>query len=127
MKPIIWKGPRDLAALEQRRLEAASLREGLEETFTVARLGVSPLLRKCLTTTNIIESSLSGVDGRTGRVTRWRSGEMALRWAGAAALETERNFRKIIGHKELWMLRAVLDEERSLSEESLIDKGRVAA
>ena len=106
---------------------AASLREGLEETFTVARLGVSPLLRKCLTTTNIIESSLSGVEGRTGRVTRWRSGEMALRWAGAAALETERNFRKIIGHKELWMLRAVLDEERSLNEESLIDNGRVAA
>ena len=46
------------------------------------------MLRKCLTTTNIIESSLSGVEGRTGRVTRWRSGEMALRWAAAAALET---------------------------------------
>jgi transposase-like protein len=108
---------------------AASLREGLEETFTVARLGLSPMLRKCLTTTNIIESSLSGVEGRTGRVTRWRSGEMALRWAGAAALETERNFRKIMGHKGLWMLKAVLDEGQSLSEESQIsvDEGRVAA
>ncbi|HUW11552.1 MAG TPA: hypothetical protein VM537_17605, partial [Anaerolineae bacterium] len=108
---------------------AASLREGLEETFTINRLGLSPMLRKCLATTNIIESSLSGVEGRTGRVTRWRSGEMALRWAGAAALETEKNFRKIIGHEDLWMLKAVLDEGQPLSDEPEIpvDNGRLAA
>ena len=108
---------------------AASLREGLEETFTIARLGLSPMLRKCLTTTNIIESSLSGVAGRTGRVTHWRSGEMALRWAGAAALETERNFRKIMGHCDLWMLKAVLDQDQPLGEKSQIpvDEGRLAA
>jgi transposase-like protein len=70
---------------------AASLREGLKETFTINHLGLSSRLRTCLATTNIIESSLSGVEGRTGRVTRWRSGEMALRWAAAAALETEKN------------------------------------
>ena len=87
------------------------------------------MLRKCLATTNIIESSLSGVEGRTGRVTRWRSGEMALRWAAAAALETEKNFRKIIGLEDLWMLKAMLDEDRSLSEESesSVDNGRLAA
>ena len=108
---------------------AASLREGLEETFTINRLGLSPRLRRCLATTNIIESSLSGVEGRTGRVTRWRSGEMALRWAGAAALETEKNFRKIIGHEDLWMLKAVLDDGRPLSEKlhNLVDNGRLAA
>jgi len=87
------------------------------------------MLRTCLATTNVIESSLSGIEGRTGRVTRWRSGEMALRWAGVAALETEKNFRKIMGHKGLWMLKAVLDEGQSLSEESEIpvDDGRLAA
>ncbi len=108
---------------------AASLREGLEETFTVARLGLSPMLRKCLTTTNIIESSLSGVQGRSGRVTRWRDGGMVLRWAAAAALETERNFRKIMGHRDLWMLKAALEEAQSLSEKSeiAVDKGRLAA
>jgi len=108
---------------------AASLREGLEETFTINHLGLSPMLRTCLATTNIIESSLSGVEGRTGRVTRWRSGEMALRWAAAAALETEKNFRKIIGHEDLWMLKAVLDEGRPLSDEPEIpvDNGRLAA
>jgi putative transposase len=107
---------------------AASLREGLEETFTINRLGLSARLRKCLATTNLIESLHAGVEGRTGRVTRWRSGEMALRWAAAAALETERNFRKIIGHEELWMLTAALDEDRLLREEANpIDAGRVAA
>jgi transposase-like protein len=108
---------------------AASLQEGLEETFTINHLGLSPRLRKCLGTTNVIESSLSGVQGRTGRVTRWRSGEMALRWTAAAALETERNFRKIMGHADLWMLKAVLDEDRLLSEKSQnpLDEERVAA
>ena len=108
---------------------AASLKEGLEETFTINHLGLSPRLRKCLATTNVIESSLSGVQGRTGRVTRWRSGEMCLRWAAAAALETEQHFRKIMGHEDLWMLKAVLDEGRLLSEESqnLLDEERVAA
>ena len=54
---------------------------------------------------------------------------MALRWAAAAALETERNFRKIIGHQDLWMLKAVLDEGTSLTDESQIpvDNGRLAA
>ena len=108
---------------------AASLREGLEETFTINRLGLSPMLRKCLPTTNVIESSMSGAENRTGRVTRWRSGEMCLRWAAAAARETERNFRKIIGHEDLWMLKAVLDEGRLSGEKSLnpIDEDRVAA
>ena len=107
---------------------AASLREGLEETFTINHLGLSLRLRKCLATTNIIESSLSGVEGRTGRVTRWRSGEMALRWAAPAALETEKNFRKIIGHEDLWMLKAALDEGRPLSDETEIpvDNDRLA-
>jgi len=47
----------------------------------------------------------------------------------AAALETERNLRKIIGHEDLWMLTAVLAEDRLLSDESQnpVDNGRVAA
>jgi len=108
---------------------AASLREGLEETFTINRLGLSPMLRKCLGTTNIVESSLSGVESRTGRVTRWRSGEMALRWAAAASLETEKNFRKLIGPRDLWMLKAALadDEEVDENAASAIDEKRLAA
>ena len=108
---------------------AASLREGMEETFTINALGLSPMLRKCLATTNVIESSLSGVQGRSGRVTRWRDGEMALRWAAAAALETEKSFRKIMGHRDLWMLKAALDEDHSATKEAqpAIDEARLAA
>jgi len=108
---------------------AASLREGMEETFTINALGLSPMLRKCLATTNLIESTLSGVQRRSGRVTRWQDGSMVLRWAAASALQTEKHFRKIMGHRDLWMLKAVLDEGRSLSEESQIpvDNGRLAA
>ncbi len=90
---------------------AASLREGLEETFTLNRLELSPSLRLCLGTTNIIESPHSGVRLRTGRVSRWRGGRMVLRWVASAFLETEKHFRRIQGYRDLWMLKAKLRDE----------------
>jgi transposase-like protein len=90
---------------------AASLREGLEETFTINRLALSPALRRCLGTTNIIESPHAGVRLRTNRVSRWRNGKMVLRWVAAAFLATEKNFRRIQGYRDLWMLKAKLDNE----------------
>ena len=86
-----------------------SLREGLEEMFTVSRLQISPSLARCLVTTNVIESPHSGVGLRTRRVCRWRDGKIVLRWAASALLETEKNFRKIMGYRDLWMLKAALD------------------
>ena len=88
---------------------AASLREGREEMFTVNRLGLSPSLMRCLSSTNIIESPHSGVRLRTRRICRWRDGRMVLRWAAAAFLMTEKHFRKIQGYEDLWMLKAVLN------------------
>jgi transposase-like protein len=89
---------------------AASLREGLAEMFTVNRLGLSPALCRCLASTNIIESPHSGVRLRTRKICRWRDGKMVLRWAAAAFLITEKSFRKIQGYRDLWMLKAVLEE-----------------
>src|SRR3970282_769025 len=54
---------------------AASLLEGLEETFTVNRLGLSPSLRRCLGTTNLIESPQCTVRRKSRRVSRRRDGE----------------------------------------------------
>jgi len=88
---------------------AASLREGLAETFTVNRLGLPATLRRCLCTTNVIESPHSGVRQRTGRVSRWRDGAMVLRWVATAWLTTEKSFRRIMGYQQLWMLAAYLD------------------
>jgi len=89
---------------------ASSVREGLEEMFTVNRLNLPGSLRRCLCTTNLIDSTDSGVRQRTRRVTNWQSGSMALRWAAAGFVETEKNYRRIMGYQQLWMLKAALDE-----------------
>ena len=72
---------------------AASLREGLSELFTVNRLGLPKPLRRCLTTTNIIDSSHAGVRQHANRVSRWQSEEMAVRWAAVTFRETDRRGR----------------------------------
>lgn len=88
---------------------ADSLREGMEECFTINRLDVPPSLHRCLASTNLIENPHSGVRRRTRRVCRWRDKPMAKRWAAAALLATEKNFRRVMGHKDLWALKAILD------------------
>jgi len=92
---------------------AASLREGLEECFTINRLGVPPSLHRCLATTNLIESPQSAVRMRTRRVCRWRDAAMVERWAAASFLATEKNFRRIMGWKALWQLEAILGRKAS--------------
>lgn len=87
---------------------ANSLREGLEECFTINRLGVPPSLHRCLATTNLIESPQSGVRMRTRRVCRWRDAAMVERWVAASFLATEKNFRRMMGWKDLWQLEAIL-------------------
>jgi len=99
--------------LEQEHESAArSLREGLAEMFTVQRLQLPPSLYKCLGTTNVIESPQSGVQKRTHNVTRWRDADMVERWVASAWLLTEKHFRKVIGHRDLWALAVVLGRER---------------
>ncbi len=80
---------------------ARSLEEGLEETLTVHRLGVGPLLRRSLATTNPIDSCFSTVEEVTRKVKRWRPGDQALRWAATGLLEAEKKFRKVKGYREL--------------------------
>jgi len=92
---------------------AASLREGLEECFTINRLDVPPSLHRCLASTNLIESPHSGVRLRTRRVCRWRDSSMVKRWMASAFLATEKNFRKIMGYKDLWALDAILNGSKS--------------
>jgi transposase-like protein len=94
---------------------AASLLEGLEETFTVNALGLPAELRRCLSTTNLIESPQSGVRMRTRRVTRWTDGTMVLRWAATAFLATEKHFRRIMGYRHLWMLKACLESDEHVA------------
>ena len=96
---------------------AGSLREGLEELFTINRLGLSPSLCRALGSTNIIENPNSTARRKTDRVTRWRDGEMVKRWAAAAFLDAEKSFRRILGYRDLWMLKALLTEHQIASAE----------
>ena len=102
---------------------AGSLLEGMEEMFTLNHLGLPPTLTRCLATTNIIESPNGGVRRRTGRVSRWKNGKMVLRWAASAFLSAEKNFRRIMGYKDLWILEAVLGR----STVTQIDKNKKVA
>jgi len=103
---------------------AASLREGLEEMFTINRLGLPKVLQRCLGSTNVIESPYAGVRAKTGRVTRWRDGAMVLRWCATALVATEKKFRRIMGYQQLWILAAVLKEETT--QKTIARKGNVA-
>ena len=90
---------------------AASLREGLDDMFTVRRLGVGGTLAATLTTTNCIESMISIAKRTTRRVTKWKDGSMKKRWVAAGMLEAERSFRRVRGHKDMAKLVAALDRQ----------------
>ena len=87
---------------------AASLREGLEETLAVKKLGITGRLAKTLETTNPIENLNRGVRRVAGRVTRCRDGAMAERWVATGALEAATGFRRLKGHAQMPKLIAAL-------------------
>jgi len=110
------------AALAKRRLEqlaagldrthvgaAASLREGLDETLTLQRLGVTGALYRTLRSTNAIENLNGGVGHFTRHVRRWRDSRMLVRWIAAALQEVRRGFRRVRGYRDLPALIAALD------------------
>ncbi len=92
----------------QRPGAAAAVREGLAETLTVNRLGVTGSLLRTLESTNPIESMKEIVRDHATRVKRWESGEMALRWAAAGMLAAEGRFRHVKGFRRLPLLAAAL-------------------
>src|SRR6266545_3449143 len=87
---------------------AASLREGITELFTVARLGITGRLATTLTTSNPIESMISIARATNRNVTRWRDGQMVLRWTAAGMLNAQRSFRRVKGYKQMPQLVAAL-------------------
>ena len=96
---------------------AASLREGLEETLTVLRLGVPPTLARSLRSTNCVESMIGIARDHSRNVKRWRTGQMALRWCAAGLVEARVQFRRVNGHLHLRALRAAL--ERHVAAENV--------
>ena len=87
---------------------AASLREGVEDTLTLHRLGLATVLSRSFATTNVLESINAQVERAIRRVTRWQSGEQKLRWVASALLDLEPRLRWVKGSRALPQLRAAL-------------------
>jgi putative transposase len=96
---------------------AASLREGLDETLTVLRLGLPKTLCRTFSTTNAIEN-MNGTLRRVLRnVKRWRGEGMIKRWVALGVAEAERGFRRVKGHGQMNLLLAALRPKTGLVEE----------
>jgi transposase-like protein len=95
---------------------AASLREGLEETLTLHRLGVFAILGRSFKTTNCIESINAMAEQRCGKVKSWKNSNQKQRWLAAALLDIEPRLRRVCGCRDLPKLRAALKHELKFNE-----------
>ena len=97
---------------------AASLREGMEETLTVIKLGIKGKLRRTLESTNACESMIDTVRRTQRNVKNWGSGEMGLRWTASGMREAEQQFRKVIGYTDLPRLAVAIEHQLHLHQPS---------
>jgi len=95
---------------------ASSLREGMDETLTVIRLGIKGKLKRTLESTNPAESMIDTVRTTQRNVKNWSSGEMGLRWTAAGMLEAEKQFRKVIGYTQLPQLAVAIERRLHLAQ-----------
>lgn len=106
-----------LAELRETNLSAArSLEEGLDETLTLHKLGLFPLLGQSLKTTNCIESLFSQVENRCKKVSYWKNSSQKHRWMAACLLDMEGRLRRIKGYKHLLLLRERISNELGIKE-----------
>ena len=109
------------AELEDLNQSAAnSLAEGFEETLTLHRLGVFPVLGLSFKTTNCLESINSMAEQRCAKVDYWKNSSQKQRWLVAALTDIEPRLRRVKGWKHLGKLRAAmlysLDEKQELED-----------
>jgi len=105
---------------------AASLREGMAETLTLMRLGITGQLAKTLCSTNPCESMIEIVRYTQRNVKRWREGDMRRRWTAAGMLVAEQQFRRIIGYRDLAKLVIAIERHTILAAQPNPDHVEVA-
>ena len=112
-----------LRELEQRNQSAAgSLAEGLEETLTLHRLGIYPLLGMSFKTTNCLESANAMIEDRCAKVDAWKNSSQRHRWMAAALLDIEPRWRRVRGYKHLPKLEAVIARALKIKVERVRDR-----
>jgi putative transposase len=101
-----------LIELERLNYSAAnSLREGLEETLTLHRLGLNTILGQSFSTTNCIENVNSLLVKYTRKVKRWRNGDMIARWIAVSLDRIEPKLKRVNNYRKLKQLRNAIIEE----------------
>ncbi len=101
---------------------AGSLREGLQDTLTLMRLGIDGQLAKTLSSTNPCESMIEIVRYTQRNVKRWRDGDMRKRWTAAGMLVAEQQFRRIIGYRDLAKLVIAIERHALIVAEKNRDR-----
>ena len=124
-RPTYEEAKRDLNAIrteleELNQSAVASLDEGFEETLTLHRLGVFPLVGRSLKTTNVLESVNAQAEQRCGRVDHWKNSNQKQRWLAAALLDIEPRLRRLLGYRHLPLLRAAIQRELGISRPDCI-------
>lgn len=104
---------------------AASLREGMDDTLTLMRLGITGQLAKTLSSTNPCESMFEIVRHTQRNVKRWQDGDMRKRWTAAGMLVAERQFRRIIGYRDLAKLVIAIERHALLVTEKNRDRAEL--
>ena len=80
---------------------AGSLREGLDETLTLMRLGITGSSRRRCARRTRASRMIEIVRYTQRNVKRWQDGDMRKRWTAAGMLVAEQQFRRIIGYRDL--------------------------
>src|SRR5439155_20556143 len=93
---------------------AGSLREGMHDTLTLMRLGITGNLAQTLCSTNPCESMIEIVRYTQRNVKRWRDGDMRKRWTATGMLVAEQQFRRIIGYRDLAKLVIAIERHATL-------------
>jgi transposase-like protein len=105
---------------------AGSLREGMTDTLTLMRLGITDRLAKTLCSTNPCESMIEIVRYTQRNVKRWKDGDMRKRWTAAGMLVAEQQFRRIIGYRDLAKLVIAVERHTLLATPKNLDRQEVA-
>ena len=105
---------------------AGSLREGMHDTLTLMRLGITGQLAKTLCSTNPCESMIEIVRYTQRNVKRWQDGDMRKRWTAAGMLVAEQQFRRIIGYRDLAKLVIAIERHAILTAQPNLDPAEVA-
>jgi len=105
---------------------AASLREGMDDTLTLMRLGITGQLANTLCSTNPCESMIEIVRYTQRNVKRWQDGDMRKRWTAAGMLEAEKQFRRIIGYRDLAKLVIAIERHALLIAHNNLEHQEVA-